>query len=565
MFKKWYFFSLFIISLTNSFGQTSFTAKISSTQVKANSTFIIEYTITNSEVENIQLPTLQEFTLVGGPSTSTSMTIINGKSSSYVKYSYEYLANKTGKFTIPPAKVAIKGRLLTSNSLQIEVVKGSSNEIISDDMTFFKMEISNQTAYVGQQLVLNHVLYTRRDISGLDMLKAPKMEAFFSTPHTDHPNDGRKTTIGGKQYYAQTVRRMLLFPQKAGNQKLDAALWSYRIPLDDGEPPNIFFFNTRRMKSEQASSNDLNLLIKTLPEENRPNSFSGGVGDFTMLAAIDKKTATTDEAFSITMTITGDGDPKMWSAPKLNLEDGLEYYEPSLIKEENFIKNEKLHTKRVYEYILLAKKVNEYSLKPEFSFFSIKDNDYKIIANESFSVNILKGNMNETTILTTSNEDEKENFSTNYMDNISFVKLGSIMLLSLSFIGGLFFFYRQKRQKEFIDPILEKRKIAKKVALKNLEKAIQFKDKNQNRLFFNEISRALNQYLKDKLGVKNEELDRNSIEKLLVSRKLPQNLVDDFNYIHKQCELSLFAAMNIEMSDIYEKTENLIIECDLYF
>src|SRR5690606_4106587 len=144
-------------------------------------------------------------------------------------------------------------------------------------------------------------------------------------------------------------------------------------------------------------------------------------------------------------------DPKMWSAPKLNLEDGLEYYEPSLIKEENFIKNEKLHTKRVYEYILMAKKVKEYSLIPEFSYFSVQENEYKTLTNESFSVNILKGNINETTILTAPNDDEKDDFTTINKGNISFIRLGSIVLISLALIGGLFFFYRQKSQKVFKD------------------------------------------------------------------------------------------------------------------
>lgn len=57
------------------------------------------------------------------PNVETSVTIINGKKSGYVKYTYQVVVSKEGKFILPPARAKIDGKWLQSNSLTIEVGK----------------------------------------------------------------------------------------------------------------------------------------------------------------------------------------------------------------------------------------------------------------------------------------------------------------------------------------------------------------------------------------------------------------------------------------------------------
>ena len=58
------------------------------------------------------------------------MQIINGKVTQEVSYTYTYVvqANKEGKFTIPPAEVKVDNKVYKSNSINIEVIKGTKKQ-----------------------------------------------------------------------------------------------------------------------------------------------------------------------------------------------------------------------------------------------------------------------------------------------------------------------------------------------------------------------------------------------------------------------------------------------------
>src|SRR6056297_2697796 len=59
----------------------------------------------NNQADDFQAPDIEGFTVLAGPSTSssTNVSIINGKMTRNYQLSYTYVlqANETGKFTIP--------------------------------------------------------------------------------------------------------------------------------------------------------------------------------------------------------------------------------------------------------------------------------------------------------------------------------------------------------------------------------------------------------------------------------------------------------------------------------
>ena len=77
----------------------------------------------------------------------------------------------------------------------------------------------------------------------------------------------------------------------------------------------------------------ITLLVKPLPP-NAPASFSGGVGIFNMNSVINRTEVTTDDALTLRLTLTGDGDMKRVRPPQLNLGEAFEVYDPKVIAEE---------------------------------------------------------------------------------------------------------------------------------------------------------------------------------------------------------------------------------------
>ena len=97
--------------------------------VELGEQFRLAFTV-NAQGQNLKLPELSDFSVLMGPSTSqsSSFQIINGVSSQSVSFSYLYVlkATKEGRFTVNPASINVNGTTVTSNSVTIEVVKGSA-------------------------------------------------------------------------------------------------------------------------------------------------------------------------------------------------------------------------------------------------------------------------------------------------------------------------------------------------------------------------------------------------------------------------------------------------------
>ena len=98
--------------------------------VRTGERFNLTYTL-NAEGSNFRGPQMDNFRVLSGPnsSQSSSIQIINGKVTQSVEVNYTYLLSAGGEegiFEIPPAKVEVEGKTYESNSVKIQVVKGSS-------------------------------------------------------------------------------------------------------------------------------------------------------------------------------------------------------------------------------------------------------------------------------------------------------------------------------------------------------------------------------------------------------------------------------------------------------
>ena len=88
------FFSVKSVLLT---AQT-FSASINKNKVGLNEQFTLTYTLDDSG-DRFVAPNLSNFSVLAGPSTSSSTSIINGKVSKETSYTYRLRSKKVGAFT----------------------------------------------------------------------------------------------------------------------------------------------------------------------------------------------------------------------------------------------------------------------------------------------------------------------------------------------------------------------------------------------------------------------------------------------------------------------------------
>lgn len=112
--------------------------------------------------------------------------------------------------------------------------------------TFVRLELKDDNAYVGQQIILNLVLYTRTNIESFQLLNEPLFDGFFSQAINDIRDQPHTVNIKGKEYYSQVVRRWALFPQKTGLYNLGPVNCNLDIAVENGQ--SSFFSGIRDKK-----------------------------------------------------------------------------------------------------------------------------------------------------------------------------------------------------------------------------------------------------------------------------------------------------------------------------
>ena len=94
--------------------------------------------------------------------------------------------------------------------------------------------------------------------------------------------------------------------------------------------------------------------VDPLPS-NKPESFNGAVGHFSLIASIDKKTAKTNDGITYKVTFSGKGNIKLIDAPKINFPPDFDTYDP---KESLNVDaaNGGIEGSKTFEYLIIPKK-----------------------------------------------------------------------------------------------------------------------------------------------------------------------------------------------------------------
>lgn len=515
-------------------------------------------------------PDFSPFEVVSGPSTQTSMSIVNGAVSQMMAYEYTLFAPKKGNFEIPPASIVVNGKTLKSNSLEISVIEGKSVNSVSegDKETFVKMEASSLDAILGQQITLEYKLYTQQDINGYDLLNEPSYDGFFSQELGNYRASVSREIIDGKEYYTKVIKKVALFPQRTGQFDFRSVFVDLAIPIP-GARKRGGFFSSVPTRKKRVSTNSLQLVVKDPPQP-APISFSGAVGKYAMVPKINKTQLTTDDAFVINMELRGTGDGKTFSAPNQPTIKDFEYYDPNVIRDEDTSRDGIVSNYKQIEYLIVPKKPGNYIIRPEFTYYDTDSNDYVTLSPKAFRVKVSKGTRSITrddrdvSITQTLMEDraqvkEHSQFSLVFFDTFWWI---SFALGILGFVGIAIKKFRMD-QLDNLDPSEKRRRKAMKLATSQLEVAKSFLDQGEGRKFYEEISLTMNRYLGNKYGVKNTDFQKDKIAQHLHESNVDEAHIDEYLSILKSCEMAIFAGQaTSKMDEIYTNCQNLILKLE---
>ena len=139
-----------------------------------------------------------------GPSISSNTTIINGKRSASTTWTWQIMAQKAGKFTIP----AFKLNGLKTRPGRIEVKPATNAPSDNSQDIIVSLEADKTTALIGEQILLSWKVMFKTNVRG--NVQPPESPASFETVQLE-PNSGKDyvSTIDNEPYEVKEFRQVV--------------------------------------------------------------------------------------------------------------------------------------------------------------------------------------------------------------------------------------------------------------------------------------------------------------------------------------------------------------------
>lgn len=544
-----------------------FYAESDARQIIAGNYFEVSFTIENGQGESFTPPEFAPLEVMSGPNRSSQMTIVNGQMSQRMTFSYGLTANTPGKYTIPPARITVKGKTYQSKPIEIEVLKGSvvksknpsDTDIISSDDFIVEAQLSYDTAYIGQQITLKYVLYTTKDVRSYNFAEIPQFDGFFAQEIQGFRDRPERMIRNGTQYVSRTLKVIALFPQQKGLFTITPAKINLGISTQSSR--TSFFFNSN-LKPVRVQSDEISILVTDLPRTD-VGSFAGAVGDFYLGTAVDRRSLSLDDALTLTYQIKGDGDSKLILAPDQPFTDLFDIYDPNLLAEESAVSGDKIVTTKTYEYLMIPKKEGTLTFRPRLSFYNVDKRDYTTIDGESYTVNVTPSTGRQRADLDTKEVEYPPIYTATTLKpkNQFFLHSTGYWVingaLGCCFLG-LLLAKKIQTDRDKIDPAAKRHSKAKKVAIAQLSSAKKAWEQGQTKDFYIQLRKGLLDYLSSKTYSSSSQMSKTDIAALLQKHQL-ERLEEDVIDIMTQGEMAIYANMVPgNEAQLYEKAINLI-------
>lgn len=538
--------------------QVEFTAEVSKNQLGANERLRIEFTM-NRNGDNFTPPNFQGFTVVMGPSQSISNSWINGVRTFSQSYIYILQPTSKGKHTIGAATVDIEGRTYRTKPIEITVtgevqnpsIDKNSNDIARESF-FLLAEVSKPNPYLNEAVTVIYKLYVGNQIAlnSLEWLTTPKYPNFWSQDLKMQQYEIGDCNYQGKPYRCITVKKVVLYPQKTGVLTLEPLTMDAVLSVPTGQR-DFFGRPYYEEVSRRVTSGNRTLNVKELPQEGKPDSFGGAVGDFSFNVTTNKLTLKANESLQLKVEVSGSGNLKLFDLPKPIFPSSLEVYAPEQ-KDDISTTLQGMNGRVEHTYTIVPEYKGKYPVAGlTFSYFNPVTQKYVTVKTDDLLIDVTEGPAADSN--TTANSDtsvtQTDNSFAPAQTNAQLQPIGKRSffgsvgyylwsLLPLLIIPIVLLWWRaQQRRAGDIEG--NKVRVANRLAKKYLGEAKR--ELGDKATFYEALERALHNYLKAKLKIETAEMSKDTISELLLQRQADEATVSQFIKLLANCEMARYA------------------------
>ena len=535
--------------------QVKFDVSVSKSKLGLNERLRVDF-VMNQNGDNFSPPKFENFQIIGGPNQSIKTSYVNGERSFSKTYSYFLKPLKKGTLKISQASIEIDNE--TYKSLPIEVtitdsVKQPSDAVTqyyNDDDIELRALISKGSPFLNEPITVVYKLYYKAPINISDAreTETPKFKDFWSQTIKIPQLKVQREVYKGQNYNVVEWRKVVLYPQRVG--ELEISPLSLNLVLDVPTDKRDFFGNVIYDQTSQLISTGMRRInVKNLPNQGKPDSFTGAVGEFEFDVILNKNSLRATESFQAELKVKGSGNLKLFDLPNILVPNSMELFEPE--REELINTNLSGMSGSISKlFTIIPRFQGNFPIEEvEFSYFNPETEKYKILKSPRLTIDVFDG-----PALSNSINNDNSNIIT-ADDSFRFIKIKgnleeikndiffesklfyALVASPFAFLLSLFAFtiYRRKRKESSYELIrIEERQIYKMID--SAKDAIGDKI-----LFYDKIEKAIIKSLIVKFSIRMESLNKEKIQQIGQEKGLLKNDITLIIKLIENCEKAKYS------------------------
>jgi len=311
--------------------------RMSATTAFVGEPLAVDVVVSNMDEQAVPTPpTTPDFQITPHPGNpvgrSQRISIINGRQSASVDYTYRYtvVPRNQGTLLLPPFAVTWRGLTYHTGQVRLQVTRDNSGSDL-----ICEIQADRETAYVGQTVSLTLYLWVRQyqqpnlgtlpagtmwslldgQASSLGVFAKADWESVDYREATRFDADGEAVP-----YFVYSVRTQVC-PLTVGDFDFGeiAIIWNYPKRITRG----LFNLELRDSRRIRAVPTLPRLKIRPVPTEGRPPDFNGAIGPHTIAASARPTVVPVGDPITLTLEISGEGPLEQLGPPKLSQVEAL--------------------------------------------------------------------------------------------------------------------------------------------------------------------------------------------------------------------------------------------------
>ena len=531
------------------------------------------------EVPNLQISYL-------GPSRQFS--VFNGQASSSVTYNFRITPKQIGDYVIPSVTAEVSGQKLTSQPLPLKVLKPTAPppEVINSgaQLAFMRLALAKKEVYVGETIVgqLQLFLHSRvRNIAGFNLTSSPegfnlgkmvegqrRQVQISNAVYTVIALNVAMTAVKAGTFAAGPITATAVLDVQTGNRRRDPFFEQFGMR----DPLNMLGGGTEQQQVPLATESETVQLLP-LPKENRPPSFNGAIGNYTLDVRVGPTNVTAGDPITVRIQVAGRGSIEGIAIPA----------DPRWANFKTFPPTSKVETtdqlglqgSKTFEQIVSPESADVKALPAiEFSFFDPERKQYQTLTHAPTPLVVKPGGAPVLPVMVGTQREQDNSPSVQdilpnkhrmgtlaqtelpLLQNPWFLALQGIPLSA--FIAALV--WRKRVDTLGRNPRLRRQREVALLVHKGLGQLRDFAKAKDSEAFFATVFRLLQERLGERLDVPASSITEAVLEERLRPGGASSQLLSELQDLFQTCNLARYAPVQTtqELEALIPKVENAL-------